>query len=801
MKARALWSFLLELLGPHPAIERQVEGTAMKTLRSLLSKLPISKLQLSKSPLSNQSLDRPARRRQSMLPLRRLSAALLSVLLAISTVSANGALPGGALPTGGEIVAGEGAITQSGHALTVNQVSDRIVADWESFNIGRDASVTFVQPSADAVALNRVRGTNPSEILGSLSSNGQVFLINPYGVVFGEHAQVDVGALVASTLNVSEPEFMAGNYRFTGTGEAIVNQGSLHGGVVALIAPVVRNEGSIVGDAALAAGTDVTLDFDGDGLIGVTVDASTLATLVENQGLIKADGGLAVLTAKGAGEVMAGIVNNTGTIEAQRLAERDGRILLLGDMEHGEVNAGGTLRAAFVETSAADIHVDESLVVDTMGGEWLIDPVDITVDEALAGSIETALANGNVTISTSGGSTVDTTGGESGDSGDIFVNAPINWSQNLLTLRADRSIFINAPLTSTGTGAGNGLALEYAQTVPGGDYVLRAPVNLAKGSHYSTKEGESDPVVYTVITELGMEGSSGDGTLQGMRGDLSGNYVLGADIDASATAGWHGGAGFMPIGGNNTSNNFTGKFDGGGHTISNLTIRRPSDVYIGLFGTTGEGAVVKNVNLNGGSVTGWERVGALIGRSIRSDIKYASSSVDVAARNSLGYVGGLVGENIRSIITHSYATGAVSGETYVGGLVGENSGDIEDAYAAGEVEGNTSYVGGLAGRNQGTINRAFAVGAVTGGNNVSGLTQNYSGGVVNNSFYDKDTTGQSAGEGTAKSTADMKKWSTFTGAGWDFATVWGMKPDLNNGYPVLQALRRHVVGYPGHGPP
>ena len=238
--------------------------------------------------------------------------------------------------------------------MTINQSSDRMIANWQSFSIGAGNSVTFNQPGASSVALNRVVGQDPSKILGSLSANGQVFLINPNGIAIGKTGSVQTGGFVASTLGISNADFLAGRYNFTGSGGAITNEGSISGKVVALISPSVSNSGTITGSTALAAGTDVLLDFNGDGLLSVEVKASTVKTLVENKGLIRADGGLAILTAKGASDAMKGVVNNTGVVQAASIGSRNGRILLLGDAKHGEVNAGGTLRARSVETSAAN---------------------------------------------------------------------------------------------------------------------------------------------------------------------------------------------------------------------------------------------------------------------------------------------------------------------------------------------------------------------------------------------------------------------------------------------------------------
>lgn len=207
----------------------------------------------------------------------------------------------------------------------------------------------FVQPSSSAVALNRVLGSDPSSILGSLSANGKVFLVNPNGILFGQGAQVNVGGLVASTLNITDGDFMSGTYRFSGAGNgSVLNQGSIHanGGYVALLGATVSNAGVItasLGTVALAAGNALTLDVAGDGLLNVSVDEGAVNGLVQNGGLIRADGGQVLMTAQAAGNLLNTVVNNTGVIEAQTLENRNGSIRLLGDMQSGTVNVSGTL--------------------------------------------------------------------------------------------------------------------------------------------------------------------------------------------------------------------------------------------------------------------------------------------------------------------------------------------------------------------------------------------------------------------------------------------------------------------------
>lgn len=316
---------------------------------------------------------------------RKLAAMLMASTLLSGTAWADD------LPTGGQIVSGSGAIATNGSAMTINQSTDRMIANCQGFSIGANNSVTFNQPGASSVALNRVVGQDQSQILGSLNANGQVFLINPNGIAIGQTEQVQTGGFVASTLGITNENFLAGNYQFNGTGGSIANEGDVSGNVVALIAPSVSNSGTLTGSTALAAGTDVLLDFDGDGLLSVEVTANTLAGLVENNGLIRADGGTAILTAKGASDALKGVVNNTGTVEARTIARKDGRILLLGDMGNGEVKAAGTLRAKSVETSAAKVTIDKDLIVDADGGHWLIDPTDIIIDAPVATAIQNAL--------------------------------------------------------------------------------------------------------------------------------------------------------------------------------------------------------------------------------------------------------------------------------------------------------------------------------------------------------------------------------------------------------------------------
>src|SRR3954468_61327 len=257
----------------------------------------------------------------------------------------------GALPAGGQVASGSATLTYSPNKLQIDQSSNKAILNWDSFSIGSSAWVNFSQPSPSSVALNRVAGTNPSEIFGRLSSNGQVFLTNPNGVLFAPSASVDVGGLFATTLAIADKDFLAGRYNFYNAGGAgsVINQGVITAtGYAALAGPQVRNDGIIVANAgtvALAAGDRVSLDMIGDGLIRVSVDQAALNASAINAGSIQADGGGVLLTAHSANALLDTVVNNSGIIRAHSLVARNGEIVLDGGST-GVVANSGTLTVA-----------------------------------------------------------------------------------------------------------------------------------------------------------------------------------------------------------------------------------------------------------------------------------------------------------------------------------------------------------------------------------------------------------------------------------------------------------------------
>ena len=432
-----------------------------------------------------------------------------------------------ALPNGGSVTAGGAIITSTGTSTTISQSTANAAINWQSFSIGQGEAVQFVQPNSSSITLNRVLGPDPSSILGNLSANGKVFLLNPNGILFGQGAQVNVGGLVATTLNLSDSDFMAGRYQFSGAGSgAILNQGSINadGGYVALLGAQVSNEGVIsarLGTVALAAGKAITLDLAGDELLNVTVNQGAVNALVQNGGLIQADGGQVLLTAMAAGSLLQSAVNNTGVIQAQSIENHNGTIKLMGDMQSGTVNVGGTLDASapnggdggFIETSAAHVKIANGTIINTQSaqgkaGTWLIDPFDFTIGDAIGDDITpadlaTALA-GNVIISSNDG--------DSGVDGDINVNNDVTWgAATTLTLNAVRNVNLNANITAT-TGS---LVLT-----AGTDII----VNAMPGTGITTTDGS---ITWTAGNDIWVKPGVVGG-ITATRGDIT--WIAGRDI-------------------------------------------------------------------------------------------------------------------------------------------------------------------------------------------------------------------------------------------------------------------------------
>ncbi|WP_454016197.1 filamentous hemagglutinin N-terminal domain-containing protein [Azospirillum sp. Marseille-Q6669] len=433
---------------------------------------------------------RRAAKAQGGIDFARL--ALRSVIgVALSTLFAGAAY---ANPLEGTVTAGAATIqSATPKSMEILQSTDKAIINWKSFSIDAGEKVTFQQPSASSVTLNRVTGNDPSKIMGSLSANGTVMLVNPNGVVIGAGAKVDVGGLVATTANISDANFMAGKYQFdqasTKPNAMVVNEGDItvkDSGLAALVAPHVRNSGVIrakLGKVALGGAETFTLDFHGDGLISFDAssavktvakdaDGKPVAALVVNSGEIAAEGGSVTLSARAVKGVIDNVINTDGVIKATSVGSANGKIVLSGG-DTGKVTIAGTVDASgrgegqtggTVVATGAEIAVKKNARVDASGskgggevaigsktgrsGTWS-DKVTVEAGATLSADAVKSGKGGSVTVlsqkSTKHAGKISARGGaEGGDGGFAEVS-----SHKDITLTG--SVDLTAPKGAAGT--------------------------------------------------------------------------------------------------------------------------------------------------------------------------------------------------------------------------------------------------------------------------------------------------------------------------------------------------------------
>ena len=453
---------------------------------------------------------------QGVFQVMRILAMFSSGALLVSTAWATPA--NDALPTGGQVVQGSASISQSGAEMNINQGSQRAVINWQTFDVGKDAKVHILQPDQAAVLLNRVVTNKPSEIYGKIDANGQVILVNNNGIIFGQDGSASAASFTATTLDISDKDFMEGKNRFSSHGAQgeIVNQGTItakEGGYVALLGAKVTNDGKIVahnGAVALGAAETIAIPMTSSGKIKMQLSAGSLNAAVENtkNAVIVTEGGDVYLQAAAANNALASI-KQSGQIDSS--AEQAGNVNLLAD--NGEIKVDGHITAnsrnpvnkggdiiigrdletgklakttyvsgailtsdqGFVETSGAFLASDG---VKVTANEWLLDPynVDIVSDatgasgtaysdnftaaatsKIKASDISNSLSAGtNVTISTGIGTQDSAT--TKATAGDIEVLAAITKTGTTtakLTLDANNHVEVKAGITDSSSGSGS----------------------------------------------------------------------------------------------------------------------------------------------------------------------------------------------------------------------------------------------------------------------------------------------------------------------------------------------------------
>jgi filamentous hemagglutinin family protein len=482
------------------------------------------------------------------------------------------ACAGNKFGTTGFVSAGSATATQTGSTLTVNQTSNNATLNWQSFNISADGTVTFVQPSATSVALNQINDANPSQILGTLTANGRVFLINQNGIIFGGGAQVSVGGLVASTLNINstavtsgltapgsngDPAFQA--FTLGTTGAVTISQGATlqtaSGGQILIFAPTINNQGSIStpqGQTVLAAGSTIYLASSSDpNLRGVLVEVGGVGGTVTNgtagnSSVTSPEQLVGQIVAADGNVTLAGLaVNQLGRVSATTSINENGTIRLQAG-DHGSISASGvsgvsgTPQAGTGGQLVLGPHSDTEVTLDSADPATTVDSVpqlksDInmtgdsiqvlsgSVVRATSGTIEmTAAQSANEPASETDGSRVYVASGADLDVSGASIVLPV--SVNVIPVQLRGTELADSPLQQNGP--------LRSQTVY---------VDIRTGTPLANISGEIAAIGHNVI-ERNLTGgtitiqSHGDAILApGSQVDVAGGYIqyTGGYLDTS----------------------------------------------------------------------------------------------------------------------------------------------------------------------------------------------------------------------------------------------------------------------------
>ncbi|MBC7992105.1 MAG: filamentous hemagglutinin N-terminal domain-containing protein, partial [Rhizobacter sp.] len=632
-----------------------------------------------------------------------------------------------AAPQGGAVTAGQAAIAQNGNTTTITQATQRAAIDWRSFNVGSNETVNFVQPNSSSAVLNRVVGNDASAIFGRITANGQVYLINPNGILFGRTAQVDVGALTATTSNISNADFMAGRMSFSQPGRPdarVENQGSItvgEGGFAALVGRGVVNSGVInarLAKVALAGGDAFVLDLYGDKLVNLIVDPAAmnsladahgnpLAASVDHSGQIVAEGGRVQLSVATVKQLVDNLINVSGVIRATSFTQSPGQISLLGDA-NTRVAVSGTLETSGqlggrIEVTGRDVALQPGAVLAATGGEGSI---------AVGGDWQGqgALAHAQQ-VNVSSGALIDASASAQGTGGTVAL-----WS-------TESTQFAGRIEARGGSVIGDGGRVEVSSK---GRLGFMGDVNV-----FATQGQQGSLLLDPLNLRIGTV-TSGDSEIsaeqirffltRGASVSLSAdqNVVVDAEVNGLVAGGGVRGGGLTLTAGNNLTVNQTIALNDGALnlTATNGTLSSTDNAL--LF--TGSGAVT----LRGGA-------GVDVGRVLTSgavDVRSASGAVTlrqaaVAAGATAAPVSSLLVQGAGNVtLNGALASGAINvtssgGGVLLNGAVLQSTGGAVAVQAAQNVSSSGTGVGLVAGGNLSvTAGQAIDLSTALGGGQV-----------------------------------------------------------------------------------
>ena len=710
--------------------------------------------------------------------MNKTNAAIVrTLLLGTSCLSAFAVDAARAQPAGGNVALGTATITNhGGNSTIIDQKTGKLVINWDSFNIAAGGSVQFKQPSSSAIALNRILGADPTSIYGNLLANGQVWIINGNGVMFGQGSRINVGGLIATTSDLKDADFAAGNYSFSGgTGASVTNNGTIRAGrngYAVLSGASASNHGLIAADTGtvvIGGASAFTVDFQGDGLLryAVTTPALTATdghTGASNSGTISA--GRVVMTARAAADVQDAVVNNTGMISASSARVQNGEVIFDGG--DGDVSIGGTVTATGTATGTTggdvtvtgrNITVADGTRIDVSGdaggGTVKIggdlhgagptpNAASVTVGNATIKADATRTGNGGTVVAWSSGTTnfagvVSAKGGSAGGNGGL-----VETSGHTLHLASTASVDTRAPKGATGNWLLDPSSIIIASTCDGCDpnatLVTPATITGSLATTDVTLEATDgidvvDPVIYSSTHAFSLLSQGDINVLASVQNTLA---IGGGAINV--IAGWDGTtvspAAFANPGvyGNNNGSVFVGDASdevvaigaaSGTTTIAGDGVFVGNDGFysqIGFHGAGGGDIVVRATEFIGLSAGSDSSAYAQIGNGTRNgDVTgNVTGNIDIAVGGDLGLFAG------EGTSATNWIGNFTSGSAVESGSVSLVAGDVSYSGPAGSVGsmlladlGTTAQAGsggdvvfGVTDPQTDFINKYLAIGAI-----------------------------------------------------------------------------------------
>ncbi|MDD5085633.1 MAG: filamentous hemagglutinin N-terminal domain-containing protein [Candidatus Omnitrophica bacterium] len=429
------------------------------------------------------------------------------------------------LPEGSQVENGEANFeVVDGNTMNIT-ASNNAIINFQSFNVASNETVNFIQPDAASNVLNRVIGPDPTNIMGSIFANGNMFIVNTQGINVGSSANICANGCVLSSLNISNADFISGklNFAMSGSYSSVTNQGfikSADGGYIALIGAQVNNSGTLLspqGTVLLASGEKMTMSIDPSNMVSIVIDEAVKEaiqgkeSLVINTGNIYADGGKVTIEGNQTLDLYKYVINQEGCIKANSVVEDENGVVEL-IATGGDINLNGTIEAKAAETGdGGRVYVYAHQGDLTVGKDTIIDTSAGTI-EGDAGFME---VSGDQNLFLNGGVFINNVyNGKKGqvlfDPYDIIINEAVVHEGSDLSYEADHDISVSASVTVNDGNlvfdAGNDIMFSTggAATVDTGNLTLTAGNDIDIYTDVTVKTTTSGNITVTAAGDVTM---------------------------------------------------------------------------------------------------------------------------------------------------------------------------------------------------------------------------------------------------------------------------------------------------------